>query len=134
MKSREKKILIVCGTRPNFMKVSPLIKCLNNSKKLNYYIVHTGQHYDSNMSDVFFSDLNAKKVVYGAPKQMKTVSIEDGVIYELSSLADDGFMEKVHEQIVNSFEFSSEVFVEEETEEPETTTSGEIVLVEESLE
>lgn len=58
MKSREKKILIVCGTRPNFMKVSPLIKCLNNSKKLNYYIVHTGQHYDSNMSDVFFSDLN----------------------------------------------------------------------------
>ncbi len=86
------------------------------------------------IKDVFFSDLNAKKVVYGAPKQMKTVSIEDGVIYELSSLADDGFMEKVHEQIVNSFEFSSEVFVEEETEEPETTTSGEIVLVEESLE
>jgi len=52
-----KRIFIVGGARPNFMKIAPLI----NQFKINnidYNLIHTGQHYDYNMSKVFFDDLN----------------------------------------------------------------------------
>jgi UDP-N-acetylglucosamine 2-epimerase (non-hydrolysing) len=55
------KIDLVVGTRPNFMKISPLIDAIINAKKngdnLIYRLIHTGQHYDKNMSDSFFEDL-----------------------------------------------------------------------------
>ena len=58
-------ITIVVGTRPNFMKVSPIIdeieRLKNKSVKINYRLVHTGQHYDSNMSDSFFNELKIPK-------------------------------------------------------------------------
>jgi UDP-N-acetylglucosamine 2-epimerase (non-hydrolysing) len=49
--------LHVVGARPNFMKAAPVVRALNN---LGYRqsIVHTGQHYDANMSDVFFRELD----------------------------------------------------------------------------
>jgi UDP-N-acetylglucosamine 2-epimerase (non-hydrolysing) len=46
---------IVVGARPNFQKISPLVQQLSD---INYHIVHTGQHYDRNMSDIFFNELN----------------------------------------------------------------------------
>jgi UDP-N-acetylglucosamine 2-epimerase len=49
------KLLIVIGTRPNFIKVSPFIKRLGNG--IEYILVHTGQHYDYEMSDQFFKEL-----------------------------------------------------------------------------
>ena len=55
---QEKKILIVVGTRPNFMKASPLVKVLKKHSKFKPVLVHTGQHYDTNMSDSFFKDLS----------------------------------------------------------------------------
>jgi len=48
---------LVAAARPNFMKVAPLYHALKNEKWSNPVIVHTGQHYDLNMSDVFFQDL-----------------------------------------------------------------------------
>lgn len=51
-----KIIYIVAGARPNFMKVAPLIKELKNTQ-LEYKLVHTGQHYDYEMSKIFFDDL-----------------------------------------------------------------------------
>lgn len=51
------KILIVAGARPNFMKIAPIIKQINNSQAVDYKLVHTGQHFDKNMSDTFFKDL-----------------------------------------------------------------------------
>lgn len=52
------KIISVVGARPNFMKVAPLHRAFKKySDKIQHLIVHTGQHYDQNMSDVFFSDL-----------------------------------------------------------------------------
>ncbi|MCB0724625.1 MAG: UDP-N-acetylglucosamine 2-epimerase (non-hydrolyzing) [Ignavibacteriae bacterium] len=57
-----KKILSVVGARPNFMKMAPVHKELQRYKsKLNHRIVHTGQHYDKAMSDVFFKELELPK-------------------------------------------------------------------------
>ncbi len=49
-----KKILIVVGTRPNFIKVTRFKKLVAEIPELDVVIVHTGQHYDNKMSDVFF--------------------------------------------------------------------------------
>jgi len=53
-----KKILIVVGTRPNFIKVTQFEKCVASHKDIVLKIVHTGQHYDEKMADVFFKQFN----------------------------------------------------------------------------
>src|SRR5262245_508497 len=50
-------IHLVCGARPNFMKVAPLYHALVAESWVDPIIVHTGQHYDFNMSGSFFSEL-----------------------------------------------------------------------------
>jgi UDP-GlcNAc3NAcA epimerase len=56
-----KQILFVVGARPNFIKVAPLCEALNDVTDLEFKIVHTGQHYDQAMSDIFFQELNIPK-------------------------------------------------------------------------
>jgi len=51
------KAVIVVGARPNFMKAAPLIKEFRKRGTVDILFIHTGQHYDSNMSKVFFEDL-----------------------------------------------------------------------------
>lgn len=48
---------IIAGARPNFMKVAPIIHVLMK-RGIHYRLVHTGQHYDENMNQCFFNDLN----------------------------------------------------------------------------
>lgn len=56
------KIISVVGARPNFMKMAPIHKELQKFKKsVTHKIVHTGQHYDKKMSDVFFKELQLPK-------------------------------------------------------------------------
>jgi len=50
-------ILHVVGARPNFMKAAPVLHSLSKRTAVEQTLVHTGQHYDANMSDVFFSQL-----------------------------------------------------------------------------
>ncbi len=50
-------IVHVVGARPNFMKIAPVIKAISNAGFATQKLVHTGQHYDFSMSDVFFTDL-----------------------------------------------------------------------------
>lgn len=52
-----KTIHLVCAARPNFMKIAPLYHAFRKEAWANPVIVHTGQHYDLNMSDNFFADL-----------------------------------------------------------------------------
>jgi UDP-N-acetylglucosamine 2-epimerase (non-hydrolysing) len=49
--------LHVVGARPNFMKAAPLMRALSARQGVRQTLVHTGQHYDQNMSDVFFREL-----------------------------------------------------------------------------
>jgi UDP-N-acetylglucosamine 2-epimerase (non-hydrolysing) len=51
------KVLHVVGARPNFMKVAPVWEQLRKDPRVRQVLVHTGQHYDPNMSEVFFQDL-----------------------------------------------------------------------------
>ena len=54
-------IHLVCGARPNFMKIAPLYHALKREPWARVVVVHTGQHYDANMSDAFFQDLGLPK-------------------------------------------------------------------------
>src|SRR5579863_3317788 len=51
-------ILHVVGARPNFMKAAPVMRALEKWPEARQTLVHTGQHYDKNLSNVFFSQLN----------------------------------------------------------------------------
>ena len=51
------KVFHIVGARPNFMKVAPVLNALRARKGVVQTLVHTGQHYDVNMSDVFFEQL-----------------------------------------------------------------------------
>lgn len=65
------KLTIIAGARPNFMKIAPVIHAIEkfnsqrskveSEKLIEYRLIHTGQHYDKNMSDTFFEELNIPK-------------------------------------------------------------------------
>lgn len=55
------QITLIAGARPNFMKIAPIIHAIQAAeaagRNVHYRLVHTGQHYDKNMSDTFFEEL-----------------------------------------------------------------------------
>ena len=55
------KLACIVGARPNFMKIAPILKTLNCYEQLDPVLIHTGQHYDANLSDVFFEELGIKR-------------------------------------------------------------------------
>lgn len=71
-----KKIILVIGARPNFMKVTPLYKELLKRENITPLIAFTGQHYDNRMSQIFFDELGLKEPhfkldlsgLYGSPQ------------------------------------------------------------------
>lgn len=66
-----KKILTVIGARPQFIKAAAVSPVIALAEGLNECLVHTGQHYDANMSDIFFEDL-------GIPKPKHQLGISGG--------------------------------------------------------
>jgi UDP-N-acetylglucosamine 2-epimerase (non-hydrolysing) len=58
------KIISIVGARPNFIKVAPLHRAFQQESKIVSKIVHTGQHYDAKMSDVFFEQLQLPQPDY----------------------------------------------------------------------
>ena len=52
------KIIYVVGARPNFMKVMPILRVMKKYRPIKNVLVHTGQHYDKELSDIFFKDLH----------------------------------------------------------------------------
>jgi UDP-N-acetylglucosamine 2-epimerase (non-hydrolysing) len=51
------EILCVVGARPNFMKMAPILDALHAYPEIHPFLVHTGQHYDEDMSRIFFTEL-----------------------------------------------------------------------------
>ena len=61
--SKNGKICLVVGTRPNFMKIAPIIHRMK-LLKIDFILVHTGQHYDNTMSKDIMNDLNLDEANY----------------------------------------------------------------------
>jgi UDP-N-acetylglucosamine 2-epimerase (non-hydrolysing) len=73
-----KNVFNICGARPNFMKIAPLVHAMQRCTKLRSTIVHTGQHYDATLSDVFFNEL-------GIPRP--EISLEVGSLPRVEQIA-----------------------------------------------
>lgn len=85
------KILSVVGARPNFMKVAPLHRALEEREDVDSQIVHTGQHYDEEMSDVFFRQL-------GLPELDVYLGVGSGTHAEQTAEVMTAFEEVVSEE------------------------------------
>ncbi|MHA2218134.1 MAG: non-hydrolyzing UDP-N-acetylglucosamine 2-epimerase [Candidatus Hodarchaeales archaeon] len=59
-----KTIVTITGIRPDFIRMSEIFKKLDNATWCNHILIHTGQHYDKLMSDVFFDDLEIRQPDY----------------------------------------------------------------------
>lgn len=64
-------VISIAGARPNFMKIAPLARALEAHEGVRHRIVHTGQHYDRNMSELFFDEL-------GIPKPWRNLEVGSG--------------------------------------------------------
>jgi UDP-N-acetylglucosamine 2-epimerase (non-hydrolysing) len=69
--SRALDVITVAGARPNFMKIAPLARALDARGGVRHRLVHTGQHYDANMSGLFFRDL-------GLPEPWRNLGVGSG--------------------------------------------------------
>ncbi len=69
------KITIIAGARPNFIKIAPIIKAIEKKQlegaNISFRLVHTGQHYDKNLSDTFFEEL-------GIPQPNSNLEVKSG--------------------------------------------------------
>ena len=65
------KVLSVVGARPNFVKIAPLLREMERRPQIEPVLVHTGQHYDAAMSDVFFTDLGIRAPDRHLGREMK---------------------------------------------------------------
>lgn len=61
MQKRKIKVANIVGTRPNFIKIFPVIREMDKAGCFEHTLIHTGQHHDSNMSDIFFKEFSIKE-------------------------------------------------------------------------
>ena len=76
-----KKIASIVGARPNFVKLAPLHNLMNESEYTNNFkhiIIHTGQHYDYKLSEIFFSEFNLPRPDYNLDVGSTTPCIQIG--------------------------------------------------------
>jgi len=64
-------VISIAGARPNFMKIAPLARAFDGCAGVRHRVVHTGQHYDKNMSDLFFKEL-------GIPEPWRNLEVGSG--------------------------------------------------------
>ena len=74
------KVFLVAGARPNFMKIAPIYRAALTHKEVDCRIVHTGQHYDQEMSAVFFEDLGIPEPAFHLDAGSGTHAVQTGKI------------------------------------------------------
>jgi UDP-N-acetylglucosamine 2-epimerase (non-hydrolysing) len=77
------KIVNVVGARPNFMKIAPILEVMRRTAGLEPVLVHTGQHYDTAMSKLFFEDLGIPKPDHELNVGSATHAVQTARIMEL---------------------------------------------------
>src|SRR5690606_3497139 len=94
MATRRIKIVTVIGARPQFIKAAVVSRALRQAS-IAEVLVHTGQHYDRNMSDLFFEELGMKEPAYhlgvgsgshGAQTGLMLIRIEEVLLAETPDL------------------------------------------------
>ena len=99
------KILTVVGARPQFVKAAVISRAVAKCDGVEEVIVHTGQHYDTNMSDIFFEEmeirhpdynLNINGLSHGAMTGQMLEKIEKVIIDEKHS-SPYGYIQKISE-------------------------------------
>lgn len=73
-----KEIILVAGTRPNFVKIASIIRGLQTISSIRWELIHTGQHYDNLLSDSFFNQLNipAPNIILAHPSKVSSEIID----------------------------------------------------------
>ncbi len=80
---KRRKILSVVGTRPNFMKVAPIASALQRrGEDFEHVLVHTGQHYDAAMSEIFFNELGVGEPDYRLDVRSGTHARQTAMVME----------------------------------------------------
>src|SRR2546428_9818227 len=89
-----KSVFNICGARPNFMKIAPLVHAMQRSSELRSTIVHTGQHYSPTLSDVFFEELKIPR---------PEISLEVGSLPRVEQIAliEERFAPVVEQEVPN---------------------------------
>jgi len=90
-------VVTVVGTRPEIIRLSSIIKRLNNSKSINHILIHTGQNYDKELNEIFFKDLGIKDPDYYLNAAADSANLTIGNILTtlepiLSKLDPDAFL------------------------------------------
>lgn len=75
-----KKVFLVAGARPNLMKIAPVFRASREWDSIECDIVYTGQHYDREMSQVFFEDLDIPEPMFNMGKSTGTHAEQTGAI------------------------------------------------------
>ncbi|NLL00477.1 MAG: UDP-N-acetylglucosamine 2-epimerase (non-hydrolyzing) [Clostridiales bacterium] len=84
------KVMTVVGTRPEIIRLSSVIKKLEESTAVEHYLVHTGQNYDYELNDIFFEDLNLKKPDYYLDAaRSSAIETIGNILSKINSLIDE---------------------------------------------
>ena len=91
----ELRLACIVGARPNFMKMAPILRAFAAFPNVETVLVHTGQHYDKNLSDVFFEELDMRRpdisLEVGSGKHgLQTARIIERFEEVLENAAEDG--------------------------------------------
>ncbi len=76
------KVILIMGTRPNFVKCAPLVKEISEEPDMSMVLVHTGQHYDWEMSGTFLKEFGITAIDYNCEVGSGTHGIQTGKMLE----------------------------------------------------